>query len=225
MNFHVITVLPRLFPPYLGESVLGRGVSRGLIRVWVHDLRDFTQDKHHKVDDKPYGGGPGMVLGEEPLVGALRRVLRGKNRKTTKVLITDPTGKQFDHRMARHLACKYKDVIIIAGRYEGVDARVIGILKNGFGVRVEKVSAGPYVLTGGELPALMIIDAVARHTGGVLGKRESLEENRLGVGVPVYTRPEDVRFKGGTYRVPGVLLSGDHKQIVHWRRKNQKKSP
>jgi len=224
MTFHVITIFPELIKPYLKESVLGRGIVRKLVGVKVYNLRDFTRDKHHKVDDKPYGGGPGMVISVEPLAWALRKILRGKPKSQTKVLVTTPAGKQFNSQTARSLASRYKDVVIIAGRYEGLDERIINILKSkdGFGVRTEKISIGPYVLTGGELPALVVIDAIVRHIDGVLGKTESLEEKRLGVGVPVYTRPENFRFLEKSYKTPRPLLSGNHKKIEEWRKKNQK---
>ena len=224
MTFHVITIFPELIKPYLKESILGRGVAHGLIKTKIYNLRDFTRDKHNKVDDRPYGGGPGMGISVEPLTRALGQILRGKSKSKTKVIITAPAGKQFNNGIARSLASRYKDIIIIVGRYEGLDERIIKILKskNGFGVGAEEISVGPYVLTGGELPALIIIDAVARHIDGVLGKAESLEERRLGIGVPVYTRPEGFRFLNKDYKTPPVLLSGNHKKIEDWRKKNRK---
>ncbi|MDD5710491.1 MAG: tRNA (guanosine(37)-N1)-methyltransferase TrmD [Candidatus Colwellbacteria bacterium] len=223
-TFHIITVLPELFEPYLGESILGRAIKSKLVRVKIYDLRSFTRDKHRKVDDKPYGGGPGMIISVEPLVQTLRKILKGKSKNKIKIVITAPAGRQFSNKTAQSLASRYKDIVIIAGRYEGLDERIIKILKskNGFGAGVEEVSVGPYVLTGGELPALVIIDAVARHIDGVLGKAESLEEKRLGVGVPVYTRPENFKFLGRDYKVPSVLLSGNHRRIEIWRRENRK---
>jgi tRNA (guanine37-N1)-methyltransferase len=226
MMFHIITIFPELIKPYLKESIIGRGVANHLVGIKIYNLRDFTRDKHNKVDDKPYGGGPGMVIGVEPLTRALKQILKGKSKNKTKVIITAPAGKQFNSRTAQFLASRYKDIIIVAGRYEGLDERIIKILKskNGFGAGVDEVSVGPYVLMGGELPALIIIDAVARHIDGVLGKAESLEERRLGIGVPVYTRPESFRFLNKDYKVPPVLLSGDHKKIGDWRKKNRKTS-
>jgi tRNA (guanine37-N1)-methyltransferase len=223
MTFHVITIFPELIKPYLEESILGRAVKKGIVKVKVYNLRDFTHDKHNKVDDRPYGGGPGMVMGIEPLARALEKILKGKERGKAKVIITSPAGRQFNNRKAELLAGRCRDLVLVAGHYEGLDERIIKVIK-GFGIWVEELSIGPYVLTGGELPSLVVMDAVARQIKGVLGKEESLEGKRLGVGVPVYTRPENFQFKGKNYRVPKVLLSGDHKQIESWRRRNRKVS-
>lgn len=223
MTFHIITALPELFGPYLGESILGRAIKRKLIGVKIYDLRDFTRDKHRKIDDRPYGGGPGMVIGLEPLVRALKQVCRGKTKDGIKVFITDPAGKQFNSQAAQLSANRYQNIVIIAGRYEGLDDRVFKILKSkrGFEMNTEKVSIGPYVLTGGEVPALVLIDAIARHINGVLGREESLEEKRLGTGIPAYTRPATFRYLDKSYKVPSILLSGDHKRIEVWRKKNR----
>jgi len=204
----MITIFPELFPPYLAESILGRARERELIQTEVHNLRDFTRDPHKKVDDKPYGGGPGMVLQIEPLARALAHIPR---KRKNLVVLFSATGKQFDAKMAAAWAKKYDQIIMIAGRYEGVDARIKKIAK------IAEISIGPYVLTGGELPALVVMDAVARHVPGVLGDAESLEEKRHGIGVPTYTRPEIFSWKGKKYRVPPVLVSGDHKKIDAWR--------
>ncbi|MDZ4299588.1 MAG: tRNA (guanosine(37)-N1)-methyltransferase TrmD [Candidatus Sungbacteria bacterium] len=208
MRFDIITIFPELFPPYLTESILGRAQEKKLVQTEIHNLRDFTRDSHKKVDDKPYGGGPGMVLQIEPLT----RVLTGIPReKKNLVILFSATGKQFDAKLATQWARKYEQIIMIAGRYEGVDERIKKIAK------IQEVSIGPYVLTGGELPALVVMDAVARHIPGVLGDAESLEEKRYGIGVPAYTRPEVFPWKGKKYRVPSVLLSGNHKKIEAWR--------
>ncbi len=224
MTFHIVTVFPELIEPYLKGSIVGRGVSSRLVKIKIYNLRDFTRDRHRKIDDKPYGGGPGMVISVEPLALALKQILKGKSKSKTKVIITAPAGKQFNSQTARSLASRYEDVVIIAGRYEGLDERIVKILKskNGFDAKAEEISVGPYVLTGGELPALVIIDAIMRHIDGVLGKAESLEEKRLGVGIPAYTRPENFRFLEKNYKVPRPLLSGNHKKIEAWRRKNRK---
>ena len=218
MKFHILTIFPDIFDPYLKESVIGKGISSKKLQVKTYDLRKFTKDKHNNVDDKPYGGGPGMVLQLEPIVLAMEKILKGKNKKDVLVLITEAAGKQFDNKKAKQLASKYKDIIILAGRYEGFDARTKSVIQKGFGVKVEEVSIGPYVLTGGELPALVMIDSISRQIGGVLGKQQSIEENRYGIGLPAYTRPEEFKFQGKTYKVPKVLLSGDHKKIDKWRR-------
>ena len=156
-----------------------------------------------------------MVLKVEPIVKALRAM---KKNKKTKVILFSAGGKQFDNAAAAEFAKKYNRLILICGHYEGVDERIKKIIKDlGFGLA--EYSIGPYVLTGGELPAMVLADAVARQIPGVLGKTESLEENRLGIGVPVYTRPEIFKFRGRKYSVPEILLSGDHKKIEEWRKK------
>jgi len=218
MTFHILTIFPDLFDSYLKESVIGKGIDSKKVQVKIHDLRKFTKDKHNNVDDKPYGGGPGMVLQIEPIILALEKILKGKKKKETLVLITEAAGKQFDNKKAKQLSSKYKDIVILAGRYEGFDNRTKSVIQRGLEFKVEEVSIGPYVLTGGELPALVIIDAISRQIEGVLGKSQSIEENRYGVGMPTYTRPEEFKFKGKTYKVPKVLLSGDHKKIDQWRR-------
>ncbi|MDP3729249.1 MAG: tRNA (guanosine(37)-N1)-methyltransferase TrmD [bacterium] len=217
MRFDIITIFPHIFDSYLNESMIKRAKAKKLVEIKIHDLRDYSNDKHKKVDDRPYGGGPGMVLKIGPLSGALESILKTKNSKT-KVILFSAGGKQFDSKMAADWAKKYDRLIMIAGHYEGVDERISKILKaNSY--NVEAVSVGPYVLTGGELPAMIVIDAVSRHIPGFLGKAESLEEKRYGVGVPVYTRPETFEYKGKKYKIPKVLLSGDHKKIEDWRKK------
>jgi len=157
-----------------------------------------------------------MVLEIESMVRAVAKATRGK--KNAKIILLTPGGKQFDNKRAKELT-KHKDIVLIAGRYEGVDARIKKIFK------VEEVSVGPYVLTGGEVPAMVVVDAVARQVKGVLGKVESIEEKRHGVGVPIYTRPEVFKYKGKEYKVPKVLLSGNHKDIAAWRKAHRRASP
>lgn len=188
--------------------MIKRAQAKKFFSVSLIDPRAYTKDKHRKADDKPYGGGPGMVMKAEPIVRAVERAL-GKKKGRKKIIILSPRGKQFTQATARTLA-RYNDVVLIAGHYEGIDARVKKIL------RAEEISVGPYTLTGGELPALIIVDAVARYISGVLGKEESLEERRIASG-EVYTRPEEILHKGKKYRVPKVLLSGDHKKIDKYR--------
>lgn len=190
-----------------------------MIKINIHDLRKWTSDKRKTVDDKPYGGGPGMVLKVEPFAKALRAM---KKNKKTRVILFSAGGKQFDNGVAADLAKKYDRLILLCGHYEGVDERVKKIIKD-LGFDFSEISIGPYVLTGGELPAMVLADAVARQIPGVLGKTESLEEKRLGIGVPVYTRPEIFKFRNKKYQVPKVLLSGDHKKIEEWRLKQIKK--
>lgn len=210
MHFHVVTLFPEVCKAYTDASILGRAQKGKKMKVSFYNPRDFTKDKHRKVDDRPYGGGPGMVMYAEPILKAVEKAV-GKAKTKKKVLIMSPRGKLFDQQYAKKLAKSYKDVVLIAGHYEGIDARVKKILK------AEEVSVGPYVLTGGELPALAIIDAVARNIPGVLGKGESLEDTRTASG-EMYTRPEILTYKGKSHRIPKILLSGHHKNIEEWRR-------
>jgi len=214
MNFHVITLFPEICQAYTDASVLGRAqktdkgkgakVRGRKISVSYYNPRDFTKDKHKKVDDRPYGGGPGMVMQAEPILKAWEKAVgRKKNAKT---LIMSPRGKKFDQKLAKKYAKQYDNLVLISGRYEGIDARAKKALK------AEEVSVGDYVLTGGELPALTIIDAVAREIPGVLGTYESLEDQRTSSG-EMYTRPEEIHYKGKKYKVPKVFLSGNHKEI------------
>ncbi len=225
MRFDVITIFPKIIEAYLGESILKRAQERKLVEFCIYDLHKFSRDaKHHKVDDRPYGGGPGMVMQAEPIAQAIGSALKAKGKpQKAKIVLFSARGKQFTAKMAADWAKRYDRIIMIAGRYEGVDERIKKIY------RMEEISMGPYVLTGGELPALVVADAVSRHIPGVLGAHESLEEKRYGVGVPAYTRPEIFRWpargrdkKKKTYRVPKVLLSGDHKKIAEWRKKHAK---
>lgn len=211
MRFDVITIFPEMVDSYFDESILKRAREKKLVEFRVHNLRDFSRDLRRKVDDKPYGGGPGMVMQIAPLAAALRKVVRKKKRHL--IILFSAAGKQFDARQAAQWAKKYEQIVMIAGRYEGVDARIKKIY------RMQEISIGPFVLTGGELPAMAAADAVARHIPGVLGNEESLEERRHGVGVPVYTRPEVFEWKKKKYRVPQILLSGNHKKIDQWRRR------
>lgn len=225
MQFHIITLFPEAFS-YLDQSILKRAREKKLIEIKIHQLRDFTKDKHHQVDDKPFGGGPGMAMQIEPLAKALQFVKskisgRLQNGKKTKVVFFTPAGKQFNNKIAADLTKKQQNLILLCGHYEGVDARIKKICRDSK-IEFQELSVGPFVLTGGELPAMILIDAVSRRLPGVLHKTESLEENRLGVGVPVYTRPEIFVWKGKKYRVPAVLLSGNHQKIEQWRRKNKK---
>ena len=212
-TFHIITIFPEAIRFYFETSILKRAQKNKIIRIKFYNPRDYTTDKHYKVDDKPFGGGPGMVMKLEPLVRIISRInpLAGGS----KIILLSPVGKQFDQKIAIGFAKKFKNIILICGHYEGVDERIAKIFKT------EKISVGNFVLSGGELGAAMIIDAVARQIPGVLGKEESLEEKRQGIGVPVYTRPEIFKFKNKIYRVPKILLSGHHKKIEEWRRKQK----
>ncbi len=206
MRFHVITIFPDVLREYFNSSILKRAQEKKRISITIHNLRDFSKDRHRKVDDRPYGGGAGMVFAVAPIVRAVRSI---KKTGKSKIIITSASGKQLSKKIARRWARLYDNMIIICGHYEGIDERVKKIL----GAR--EVSVGPYILTGGELPAMIIIDAVSRHIPGVLGKRESLEEVKG--SYPVYTRPEVIRYKKKMFRVPPALISGDHKKIAAWR--------
>ena len=208
MRFDVFTLLPDVFPPYLESSILQRARQRGLIEVQVHNIRDWTHDRHHVTDDEPYAGGGGMVMKVEPVFEAVESVL-GYDDCCPVILLT-PQGRVFTQKVATELAA-HPRLALICGRYEGVDERIRQHLAT------DEISIGDYVLTGGELPALTVIDAVSRKVKGVLGKEESLEEKRYGVGVPAYTRPETLTYGGKRYAVPKVLLSGHHGEIKRWR--------
>lgn len=221
MHFHVITIFPEVCEAYTSASVLGRAqltekgkgakVRGKKIAVSYYNPRDYTKDKHNKVDARPYGGGPGMVMQAEPILKAWEKAVgKKKDPKKIKTLIMSPRGKVFTQKLAKEYAKKYEHVVLISGRYEGIDGRVKKILK------AEEVSVGDYVLTGGELPALTIIDAVARHIPGVLGTFDSLEDDRVTSG-ETYTRPEVLEYKKKKHRVPAVLVEGDHKKIEAWR--------
>lgn len=208
LNFHLISIFPESVDSYINESIIKRAVEAKKISIKKYNPRDFTKDKHKRVDDKPYAGGPGMVMTVQPIIDAVKKAV-GRKAKP-KVIILSPRGKQFDNKEAIKLA-KEKDIVFISGRYEGIDGRVKKVLK------ATEYSIGPYTLTGGELPALVMMDAIARQVPGVLGKFESLEDERLTTG-EVYTRPEIFEHKGKKYKVPKVLLSGDHKKIEDWRK-------
>lgn len=227
MNFHVITLFPEVCKAYTDASVLGRAqktdkgkgakVRGKKISVTYYNPRAFSTDTHKKVDDRPYGGGPGMVMTVEPIVKAWEKAVgRKKNQKKVKTLIMSPRGARFDAAMAKKLARQYDDLVLVSGRYEGIDARVKKITKG------EEVSVGDYVLTGGELPALTILDSVARHIPGVLGAHESLEDTRVASG-ELYTRPEVFEYKKKKYKVPQVLTRGNHREIEAWREKKDRK--
>lgn len=219
MNFHVITLFPEVCKAYTDASVLGRAqktdkgkgakVRGKKICVSYYNPRDFTTDKHHKVDDRPYGGGPGMVMKAEPILKAWEKAV-GRKKGKVKTLLMSPRGQKFDQKLAKDLVAKYEHIVLISGRYEGIDARVKKVLK------AEEVSVGDYVLTGGELPALTIMDAISREVPGVLGTYESLEDQRVSSG-EMYTRPEVLEYKKKKYKTPDVLLSGDPKRVDQWK--------
>jgi tRNA (guanine37-N1)-methyltransferase len=214
MQFDIFTLLPEVFPAYLESSILFRARQRGLIDVRVHNIRDYTHDRHHVTDDTPYGGGGGMVMKPEPVFEAVESVLGVETLQTqpatVPVILLTPQGRVFTQRVAEELA-RAEHIALLCGRYEGVDERIREHLVS------DEISIGDYVLTGGELPALMIIDAVSRLIPGVLGDPTGAEDDSHSMGLleyPHYTRPPE--FRG--WKVPDILLSGDHAKIDKWRR-------
>jgi len=219
MKFDIITIFPDILTSYSEESILGRAQKKGLIEINFHDLRDYAIDKHKTTDDAPFGGGPGMVMMAGPIyqtIVALNEKCKMKNEKFRKrIILLSPKGKKFDQKMAKRLS-KYDQLIFICGRYEGVDERVKKYIAD------EEISIGDYVLSGGELPAMVMTEAVSRLIPGVLGNKESLEsESHTNVGdldFPQYTRPaEFITSDGKKLKVPEILLSGDHAKIKKWR--------
>jgi tRNA (guanine37-N1)-methyltransferase len=219
MRIDIISIFPKMFEPVLNESIIKRAQKKGRVKIYIHDLRDYSSDKHRKVDDRPFGGGSGMLMRPESIFKAVEKIksqshpsLSLRTSKVTKsqVILLCPQGKRLTQKTAKGLS-KYKHLILICGHYEGVDERVRERLVD------EEISIGDYVLTGGELPAMVLVDSVVRLLPGVLGDKnslnfESFEDNLL--EYPHYTRP--ARFRG--MRVPEVLLSGDHKKIEAWRK-------
>ena len=213
-QFDLITIFPEAVTPYVTASILGRAQKTGLIEINAHNLRDFASDKHHTVDDTPYGGGAGMVMKVEPFEKAVKKVKR--RLKKTCVIVTSASGKTFCQDDAKRLA-QYDQLIFLCGRYEGIDRRVEDHLAD------EAFSIGNYVLTGGELPAMVMIDAIARNVPGVIEEESLLQESHNEEGFleyPQYTKPEE--YKG--WKVPKILLSGDHKKIEAWRKEQSETS-
>jgi tRNA (guanine37-N1)-methyltransferase len=208
MKFDVITIFPAMIEAALADGIVGRARSRGLLDIAVHNLRRFTSDRHHVVDDVPFGGGPGMVLKPEPLVTAVEAI-RAERGVPGAVVLTSPAGRPFTQAEARRFA-GLGHVVVICGRYEGVDERVRELMVT------DEISIGDYVLSGGELPALVLVDAIARLVPGVVGDEQSVEADSFSRGLldyPHYTRPAD--FRG--HKVPDVLVSGHHGEIRRWR--------
>lgn len=214
MRFDVLTLFPNLILPYFKDSILKRGIANGAIEIFVHDIREFSKDKHKKVDDTPYGGGAGMLMTCQPLFDAIREV---KKKNKGPVVYMSPAGERFKQEKAEKLA-ELDEIILLCGRYEGIDQRVIDELVD------EEISLGDFVLTGGEIAAVAVIDAVSRLIPGVLGANESAEEESFSTALerkieyPHYTKPAD--FEG--LKVPDVLISGNHAEIKKWRHKNRK---
>ncbi|MFT5313773.1 MAG: tRNA (guanine37-N1)-methyltransferase [Paraglaciecola sp.] len=208
--FGVVSLFPEMFQTFTQQGVTGRAVKNGMLQVECFNPRDFTHDKHRTVDDRPYGGGPGMLMMVQPLTDAIHAAKQAAGKKT-KVIYLSPQGKKLDQRGVKQLS-EYESLILVAGRYEGIDERVIEAEID------EEWSVGDYVLSGGELPAMILMDAVARFVPGVLGHKQSAEQDSFSEGLldcPHYTRPEKLHSN----LVPGVLLSGDHQKIRQWRLK------
>ncbi len=220
LNFHIISLFPESFDSYIDKSIIGRAIENKLIKVDFYNPKKFAKANKSgisKVDDRPYGGGPGMVIQAEPVIKSLEKIFSKKtlDKKKTLIVFLSPSGVKFDTELATKFSKKYIDIIIICGRYEGIDARIKKVFP------MTDVSVGPWVTTGGELPALIMIDVMARQVEGVLGKFESREESRISSS-EMYTRPEVLIYKDKEYKVPKVLLSGNHKDIDEWRMKEGK---
>jgi tRNA (guanine37-N1)-methyltransferase len=216
VHFHVITLFPKAFDSYLGESILKRAIEDKKLKVSFYNPRDFADNEYKRIDRPPYAGGPGMVIQAEPVIKAIASAVK-KSKSKPKIIFLSPSGKQFTNEYAAQTAKKFKDVIIVSGRYEGIDARVKKVFK------MEDISIGPFVLTGGELPAMLMIDVIARQVEGVLGNFDSREESRV-ASPDVYTRPEVFEYKGKKYRVPKILLGGNHAKIEEWKKGRKKTS-
>lgn len=217
MQFQIITIFPKIFDSYFSESIIARAAKNKLIKIKIHDLRFWTKDKHKTVDDAPFGGGAGMILKVEPIYKALTSL---KKKKKTKIVMLSAKGKKWNQQLAKKYA-KLDEVIMICGRYEGVDERVLEFCD-------EEISIGDYVLTGGEIGAMTIVDSITRLLPGVLGNVDSLDcesHNKPDtLEHPQYTRPEIFEAKGKIYKAPKILLSGDHKKIDEWKKKNRRLS-
>ena len=210
MKIDVLTLFPAMFAGPLDESIIMRARKKGLLDLQIHDLRKWTHDRHKTVDDKPFGGGPGMLMKPEPLFEAVESLKREK----TKVILLSPSGRKFSQEIARELS-QEKDLLLVTGHYEGFDERVRDSLAD------NELSIGDYVLTNGALPAMVVIDAVTRLLPGVLGDDESSQDESFSAGLleyPQYTRPAE--FRG--MKVPDVLVSGNHAEIEKWRREQAK---
>jgi tRNA (guanine37-N1)-methyltransferase len=230
MTFHIITIFPKIFDSYFNESILKRAQKNNLISIKIHNLRDWTTDKHKTIDDTPFGGGAGMVMKIEPLYKAVSSIMYNVSRnkkntyytkykiQNTKIILLSAKGKKWNQTMAKKYS-KLDNVILICGRYEGVDERITKFID-------EEISIGDYVLTGGEIGAMAIVDSVTRLLPGALGNAESAKnESHSLPGIlehPQYTRPEVFSTNHKKLRVPKILLSGNHKKIEEWRKKHSK---
>lgn len=207
-TFHIVTLFPESFESYFNASIIARAVKDKKINIKFYNPRDFTIKKNARVDNKPYGGGPGMVLEALPVIKAIEKAKGKKTR--VKIYFLSPGGKQFTNVVAKSAAKSFKDIIFVCGRYEGIDSRIKKIFK------MEDISIGPYIVTGGEVATMVMIDAISRQVKGVLGDFDSVEEKRIS-SHEVYTRPEVFEYKKKKYAVPKVLVNGNHKEIDKWR--------
>ena len=218
LRFDIITIFPEIFDSFLKESLLKRARARGLLKIQVHNLRKWTKNRHKTVDDKPFGGGLGMVMKVEPIFKAVKTIKVGARTKKARVILFTPRGKKFTQKIASQYS-KLDQLILICGRYEGIDERVAKYIAD------EQISIGDYVLMGGEVAAMAVVESIARLIPGVVGKASFLQERNKGVKgfteYPQYTRPEIFApFRRVKWRAPKVLLSGNHKKIEGWRKKH-----
>ena len=210
MRFRIMTLFPEIFNSYMDESIMKRAVEKGIIEVHIYNIRDFSNNKHKKVDDYPFGGGAGMVMTPQPIYDTYKHIITTHNINNPSVIYLTPKGKVYNQSMAKQMSLK-EDIILLCGHYAGIDERIIDLIVT------DEISIGDYVLTGGELPALIMIDSISRLIPGVLNQEESFEEESFKDNLleyPHYTRPRD--FEG--LKEPEVLLSGNHKKIDEWRR-------
>ncbi|MFZ5801140.1 MAG: tRNA (guanosine(37)-N1)-methyltransferase TrmD [Candidatus Omnitrophota bacterium] len=209
MQIDIVTIFPKMFAPVLNESIIKRAQEKKKVKITIYDLRDFSQDKHRKVDDRPFGGGAGMVMNAAPFFAAVENILKGKKKTAgTRVVLLTPRGKRLNQSAARRLS-HLRHLILLCGHYEGIDERVSKIVD-------EEISIGDYVLTGAELPAMVLVDAITRLIPGVLGHKDSANFESFEQGLleyPQYTRPAE--FRG--MKAPAILLTGDHRKIAAWR--------
>jgi tRNA (guanine37-N1)-methyltransferase len=213
-TYTILTIFPHILDSYLNESILKRAITKKLLKVVTVDIRDFATNKHNSVDDTPYGGGPGMVMMIEPIFKALKKHKLFPSKKTSRIILLSPRGKKFNKTEAKRLA-KFNSITFIAGRYEAIDERVADHMVD------EVISIGDYTLSGGELPSLVVIEAISRFIPGVVGKMESVTKD----DTPQYTKPESFSpKKGSRWNIPSVLLSGNHVKIRTWRNSQKNKN-
>ncbi len=216
MRFDIITIFPEIFGSYFNESIIKKARQKKLVKINIHNLRDYTSDKRKSVDDKPYGGGFGMVLIAEPIKKAVDFIKRKSRVKKRKIILLSAKGKKFDQKIAKRFS-KLEQLVLVCGRYEGVDERVAKYVAD------EEISIGDYILTGGEIPAMILVDSITRLIPGVITEgsleEESFTRNDKHKEYPHYTRPETIIIDGKKRNVPKVLISGNHQKIKEWKKK------